>query len=138
MVITNMIITNMIMTKMVLTNCKLLAVWDWLSILLIPYRVHSFDKFSWLYFSTMYILWDRPSQYDVLLVIHAIKLHCTNAFFSNTLDTTAKTIQCSNTERHKELRNWSKSKIFKPFTCSLGRKSDWFCVLETLCTVYPK
>ena len=31
-------------------------------------------NFSWLYFSTMHILWDRPSQYDVLLIIHATKV----------------------------------------------------------------
>ena len=29
---------------------------------------------AWLYFSTMHILWDRPSQYDVLLIIHATKV----------------------------------------------------------------
>jgi hypothetical protein len=30
--------------------------------------------FVWLYFSTMHILWDRQSQYDVLLIIHATKV----------------------------------------------------------------
>ena len=44
------------------------------------FYMRSFDnflskvKFSWLYFSTMHILWDRPSQYDVLLIIHATKV----------------------------------------------------------------
>ena len=42
--------------------------------------MHWFDnflskvKFSTLYFSTMHILWDRPSQYNVLLIIHAKKV----------------------------------------------------------------
>ena len=33
-----------------------------------------FCQFFWLCFSTMCILWDRQSQYDVLLIIHATKV----------------------------------------------------------------
>ena len=67
------------------------------------FYMHSFDiflpkvKFSWMYLSTMHILWDRPSQYDVLLIIHATKVISKSLVYDSWLQMTFVAFMMSKT-----------------------------------------